>query len=175
MRVPPPRRGYNMTTKAIISALALFIAAGAVTEAAATEPLVLFASRTKLMKLAEPPGTIVVGNPSIADVTVNGSQVFLHGRNYGATNIMIFDAKGDVTHDFEVVVQEGAQNNVTIYKAGASLTYACIDDCQPTLRPGDMPTFTNDIAKQFKLITGLASGQQSSDGTESAPTPPPAQ
>ncbi len=164
-----------MTTKAIVSALALLIATGAANQAAATEPLVLYASRTKLMKLAEPPGTIVIGNPSIADVTVNGNHIFLHGRNYGATNIMIFDAKGDVAHDFEVVVQEGAQSNVTIYKAGASVTYACIDDCQPTLRPGDMPTFTNDIAKQFKLISALASGQQSSDGTENAPTPPPAQ
>lgn len=169
MLVSLPRRGIHMKTKAIISALALIITAGAAT---ATEPLVLFASRTKMMQLAQPPGTIVVGNPSIADVTVNGSQVFLHGRNYGSTNIMIFDAKGDIAHDFEVVVQEGAQNHVTIYKAGASLTYACINDCQPTLRPGDMPAFTSDIAKQFKLITGLATGQQASDGVENAPAPP---
>lgn len=165
-----------MKTKVLISALVLLSAtAGAAMEASATEPLVLFASRTKFVQMSEPPGTVVVGNPSIADVTINGSQVFFHGRNYGSTNIILFNTKGEVAHEYEVVVQEGAQNHMTVYKGGPSVTYACIDECQPTIKPGDNPDFIKDVANGFKVVTKLANGDTASDGTDNPPTPPPAQ
>lgn len=163
-----------MTMKAVISAATLLLAlGGSIGEAFASETLVLYASRTKFMQMDAPPGTVVIGNPSIADVTINGSQVFLHGRNYGSTNIMIFDAKGQLAREYEVVVQEGAQDYVTVYKAGASLTYACVGECQPTLKPGDAPGYMAGIAKQFRTVSGLATGQQASDGTDNVPEPPP--
>jgi Pilus formation protein N terminal region len=165
-----------MKSKFVISTLALLAAttAGAA-GAAAVEQLTLYSSRTSYMQMAEPPGTVVVGNPSIADVTINGSQVFLHGRNYGSTNIMIFDTKGQLAREFEVVVQEGAQNHVTVFKGPGSLTFACAADCQPTMRPGDIHEWFNDVSSEFKKVTEMATGQKSSDGTDEVPAPPPAQ
>ncbi len=165
-----------MKTKFTLSTLALLTAlTGGSAGAAAIEQLTLYSSRTSYMQMAEPPGTVVVGNPSIADVTINGNQVFLHGRNYGSTNIMIFDTKGQLAQEFEVVVQEGAQNHVTVYKGGPSITFACINDCQPTMKPGDNPEYLRDVANGFKAVTNMATGQKSSDGTDEVPTPPPAQ
>jgi Flp pilus assembly secretin CpaC len=167
-------KDMTMKAKNVAKILAVLIAAGASAQSAySAQPLVVFANQTKLMQLAAAPSTIIVGNPSIADVTINGAQVFLHGRNYGTTNLMILDAGGAVLHDYEVTVQEGANNNITIFKGGASLTYACMDDCQPTLRAGDSPDYLKDVASSFKTITAIATGQKASDGTENAPTPAP--
>lgn len=166
----------KMKFKLSVLALALVaVLAAPSIESMAAEQIKLITSRTSYMRMDEPPGTIVVGNPSIADVTVNGRQMFIHGRNYGNTNIMIFDAKGNLAREFEVTVEDIEDNRVTAFKGGFAETYACIDDCVPMLKAGDSLEYFKAVTKQFNVITGLATGQQSSDGTDEPPTPPPAQ
>jgi hypothetical protein len=141
----------------------------------AATPLVLKTDQTQVMTMSAPPGTVVVGNPSIADITIEGSQVFLHGRAFGTTNLIIFDQKGNVTYDFEVTVQNGATNDVSVYKAGAVYSYVCMPNCEGTLHVGDAPGWFSGVMSQMGSKSGMATGQKASDGSTSTTTPPPAQ
>ena len=89
----------------------------------AGQPLVVKLDYTQVMTVARPPGTVIVGNPSIADVTIQGDQVYLHARSYGTTNILMLDENGGQLADLDVTVQSGADNDIQVFKAGASYTY----------------------------------------------------
>ena len=53
--------------------------------------------QAKLVKLPTRVATIVVGNPLIADVTLqNGGIVVVTGKSYGATNFIAMDRSGEI-------------------------------------------------------------------------------
>ena len=75
------------------SALALaFCSASA---AFAAQELIIKTDQTQLINVSGNPGAVVIGNPSIADATVHGDKVFVHGRAYGSTNLIILDQDGN--------------------------------------------------------------------------------
>lgn len=159
----------------IIRAAALLAAAAACAgSAAASTPLVLKADQTQVMTMDAPPGTVVVSNPSIADITIEGNQVFLHGRGFGNTNIIIFDTKGNVAYDFDITVQDGATDVVTLITGNNALqTYACAPTCQVTLHVGDSSGYFGGTMSAMSAKAGAALGTKSSDGSTGS-TPPPA-
>lgn len=127
--------------------------------AAAAEQLILLTDQTQLLTLPRPAGTIVVGNPTFADVTVQGEQVYLHGRAFGTTNLIIMDETGVRMADFEVTVQMGGSNNLAMYKAGQRYSYVCAPNCEGTLQAGDASSFLGTNAGMFATKTGLATGK----------------
>ena len=137
----------------LIGALAL--AAG---PALAATDLILTADQAKLLAVTGEPGTIVIGNPNIADVTVQGSQVFVHGRNYGTTNMIVFDRDGNQLAAFDITVMMGGSHNLTVYKAGGRFSYACAPNCEASLQVGDATDYFDNASKQMAGKTGLATG-----------------
>ncbi|KIL99714.1 hypothetical protein CCC_03886 [Paramagnetospirillum magnetotacticum MS-1] len=59
--------------------------------------------------------TVVVGNPAIADVSVDGpGSVTVFGKGPGATSLVALDAGGGVLAERQVVVLAGGANSVTL-------------------------------------------------------------
>jgi hypothetical protein len=138
----------------------------------AAQPLVVYTDQSKIIDLAQTPSIVVVGNPSIADVTIQGNKVFLHGRGFGTTNVMILDEQGTQLADFEIDVQLGGNNNVSLFKAGGLQTYVCAGDCEVAMHVGDAPSYFKDtVLERNKDKIELATGQKSSEANQ----PPPAQ
>jgi hypothetical protein len=136
------------------------------------QPLVILADQSMVLAMKKTPGTVVVGNPSIADVSLQGMQLFVHGRSYGTTNVIILDEQGGQIANYEVTVQSGGTYNVSMYKAGLRYSYTCAPDCEVQMHVGDDPSFFKDMAlDRNKDKINLATGQK---GTE-ANQPPPAQ
>ena len=136
----------------------------------AGSPITVYTDQTQMLALTSEPGTIVVGNPSIADVSVDGKRVFLHGRSYGNTNITILDPQGNQLANFEVSVTHDANNEVAIFSANSNPTerpsrasYVCDPLCQKAVIAGDNPSFFGEIA-------GM-NGQKTSAALGSANTP----
>ena len=141
-------------------------------QATAAQPLVLYADQSKIISLTGTPSIVVVGNPSIADATIQGQRVFLHGRSFGTTNVVILNDNGDQLADFEIDVQLGGGNNVSLFKAGALYTYVCAADCESVMHIGDQPVYFKDVVlDRNKDKIKLATGQTSAEANE----PPPAQ
>ena len=134
------------------------------TVAQASEELTLFSDHSTVVNLQRRPATVVVGNPSIADVTLDGERLFLHGRGYGSTNVMVLDDKGHMIGDYEVNVTLQEANSATVFKSGARQTYNCIADCQPVLTVGDQhkPHF-DDLSADIQAKANVALSQKSGE------------
>jgi Pilus formation protein N terminal region len=144
-------------------AVALISSSGAF----AAERISVKMDESAILNISGEPGTIVIGNPSIADATVLGSKILLHGRSYGATNMIILDTTGKELVSFDLTVVVGSNDNVALFKAGDRFSYVCAPLCQVSMQVGDDTGYT---ATQIELNGGkikLATGQSS------AQTPPP--
>lgn len=154
----------NILAIATITGTALLF--GPAFPALASEELVIQSDHSKLIVLPQRPATVVVGNPSIADVTLDGERLLLHGRGFGNTNVTILDDNGQPIEDYEVYVSLNEANSATVFKNGARHSYSCAGDCQPVLTVGDQhkPYFEN-LAEQIKTKTRISRDQGGGDET----------
>ena len=147
---------------------AALLAAALAAPAAADTTITVKADQAKMLNIAGLAGTVVVGNPNIADVSVRGSQVFVHGRIQGATNVIILDREGVQLASIEVNVETGGGNPVIVYGAGRRFSYNCAPNCESTLQVGDSyEDYFKLLAQQNANKTGLASGTVSAGDTGS--------
>lgn len=125
--------------------------------AQAANDVVINADQAKIISVSGQPGMVVVGNPSIADVTVRGDQVVLMGRNYGVTNLIILDREGKQLAALDVTVQITDKNAVHVFKAGGRMSLACAPMCEQTLQVGDEAAKVFEpIAKQMQTKSDIA-------------------
>ena len=83
---------------------------------AADAPLGIVLDQATIMKLPEKVSTIVVGNPLIADVTVqSGGLVVVTGKGYGTTNLIALDRAGAVLLERSIVVRGPEANTIAVY------------------------------------------------------------
>lgn len=135
----------------------------------AAQELIIKTDQTQLLNVSGAPGAVVIGNPSIADATVHGNKIFVHGRAFGSTNLIILDQNGNQLVSLDITVQLGGENNVALYKAGARFTYVCAPLCEATLQSGDQVDWFGDIAKMDSKKSGAATGKTSEDTAAPAP------
>lgn len=78
---------------------------------------------------------VVVGDPRIADVTVvSPTALFVSGRSYGATNLIVMDAVGRAVFSGRVVVPASDPGQVTIQRGREAQAIFCAPTCDA--RPG---------------------------------------
>src|SRR6185436_2393149 len=135
--------------------LALFAASYSAPALAAAD-VVVMSDEAKVVNINGEPGTIVVGNPNIADVTVQGSQIFVHGRNFGSTNMIVLDHDGKQLAALDITVMEGGNSNVDVYRGGGRHSYVCAPSCQASLQVGDKWEYFESISKENAAKGGLA-------------------
>ena len=83
----------------------------------AAESISVVVDQAKLIKLPEKVATIVVGNPLIADVSLQpGGMMVVTGKGYGSTNVMALDRQGTVLVDRMVQVEGPTDKLVTVYR-----------------------------------------------------------
>jgi hypothetical protein len=139
--------------------------------ALAAQELIIKTDQTQLISVSGTPGTVVIGNPSIADATVHGDKIFVHGRAFGSTNLIILDENGNQLSSLDITVQLGGENNLAVYKAGARFSYVCAPTCEASLQSGDLPDWFAAVSKMDGKKTGAATGKSSADSE----APPAAQ
>lgn len=153
-----------MMIKTSLTAIFLCAAVVSANPAAAAEPLALLTDQTKVLAVPKTPGTIVVGNPSIADVTIQENNIFLHGRAFGVTNIILMDEAGVPMSEFEVTVTTGGSPHVAIYKGGnVRFSMVCAPFCEGELQQGDEKDWFKTLLSQTQGKVGLATGKTASD------------
>lgn len=160
----------KLRAAAVLTSLSLL---GGAVIAEAGQPLTVYTDHSRILNVDRAPGTVIVGNPSIADVTIQGNQVFLHARSYGTTNVIIMDENGNPLADYDVTVQTGGDDNVFVFKAGViKQTYLCAPDCESILHVGDEKDYFKELAAQQQSKVGLALGQKSGESTGNNDTAP---
>ena len=126
---------------------------------AAPESVAVNVDQAKLVKLPGKVATIVVGNPLIADVTLQpGGIVVVTGKGYGATNFIALDRGGEILVDRQVQVEGPSDRLVTVYRGIERESYSCAPLCQRRVTLGDSDTYFNSTMSQAGSLSSSASG-----------------
>lgn len=147
---------------------ALFAVSGLLTGAgigpekafAANETISVTVDHAKVMRVSRPAATVIIGNPGIADATVQDSKTLvITGKSFGVTNMIILDAEGEPIADALLTVQGERVNAVTIYRRTERVTYSCSPNCERSLALGDTEDAFGTVRDQIEQRNGVASGQ----------------
>ena len=88
------------------------------------------AGKTAPLRLSGSAGSVVVGDPAIADVAVHTDQLlFVSGITPGTTNLLIYDKQGRLLYSSDLVVAPSNANTVKISRAGVDQFYDCTPTC----------------------------------------------
>src|SRR5437016_6251947 len=119
--------------------------------------------QAKLVKLPTRVSTIVVGNPLIADVTLqNGGILVVTGKGYGATNFIAMDRAGEVLVDRQIQVEGPTEELVTVYRGVERESYSCTPVCQRRVTLGDGDNFFKSASTQATTLNSAASSAANS-------------
>lgn len=131
--------GFRLSRWARATALA---AACAVVSPAVAETLTVHVDQATLAAVPERAATVVVGNPMIADVSLqSGGVLVVTGKSYGTTNLLALDRTGAVLLDRSIEVKETRDATVYLYKGVARETYNCTPNCERRINLGDDPGY----------------------------------
>ncbi|MGE0766512.1 MAG: pilus assembly protein N-terminal domain-containing protein [Hyphomicrobiaceae bacterium] len=138
---------------------------------AAAQDLIVKYDQSQLLRLTRPVAEIIVGNPTIADVSVQSSQLLVvTGKTFGITNVIALDAERNVIQDQRVIVAREDARVVNLQKGGKRETYNCTPNCNPSLVVGDEPAYFDAIGKmaqsKIKFSDASADGNGGSAGNQ---------
>jgi Flp pilus assembly secretin CpaC len=124
---------------------AVLVAGFAGSTPAQADNLAIRLDQAHIMQLPERVATIVIGNPLIADATLQGGGVLVvTGKGYGSTNLVALDRAGRVLLSHTVqVLGAGTDDIVVVYKGVERETYSCASDCERRITLGDSPVYFN--------------------------------
>ena len=119
------------------AAAALFLGAGvfASNAALADQGVHVVLNQAKIVKLTRPADTIIIGNPEIADASVQDSRtIVLTGKGFGVTNMVILDVDGKPIVDKQVVVSRQTSEYVRVYRRANIQTLSCTPYCESSFK-----------------------------------------
>lgn len=109
------------------------------------------------IRLSEPAQGVAIGNPSIAGVSVQNDRfLFVTGRSYGSTNLVIVGDAGRVLYSGRVVVTPDETDVVMVTRGGETARLECTPLCRPRPDIGDGETSQN-VAQQITSRSAAAS------------------
>lgn len=137
----------------------LMLSAGLTTAKADSETIAVSVDQAKLVKLPGRVATLVVGNPLIADVTLqSGGMIVVTGKGYGATNVIAMDRAGDILVDRTILVGGPADKVVTIYRGAERESYSCMPACERRVTLGDSEKYFKSAMEQAGSLSKEAAG-----------------
>lgn len=135
--------------------LALTLMGGSVE--AAGDILTVRVNMARILRIEAPAATVIIGNPGVADVTIQDPQTLvLTGKSYGQTNLIILDANGEPIADTMLDVVETQADTMTVYNGKARNTLVCSPTCQGVIMVGDDPGFTGNVIASSGMVQGAA-------------------
>jgi hypothetical protein len=137
--------------------------AGATISRAEASDLIVRYDQSQLLRLPRAASEVIVGNPSIADVTLqDGNLLVVTGKTFGITNVIALDAQHNVIQDQRVMVERDDRKIVNLHKGSTRFTYACTPNCEPTLTIGDDKNFFDAVQQANSQKTRFSEGTNDS-------------
>lgn len=125
---------------------------------AQAESVTVNVDEARILKLPERVATIVIGNPLIADATLQGGGILvITGKGFGSTNLLALDRAGKAIMEKTVLVQGPVGDHlVVVYKGVARESYSCTPVCAPRITLGDDTKFFSETMSQSGSRAGQA-------------------
>ena len=157
---------YRRLSPVLALALLALLIAAVVAPARAADAIQVAIDQATIAKMPENVATLVIGNPLIADVTVEpGGLLIVTGKSYGATNLIALDRSGAVLIERNIEVAGPRDEVVWVYRGVARETLSCAPDCEPRIMLGDNPGFFGETMSQSGNRTSRARGEAGNNGS----------
>jgi hypothetical protein len=112
-----------------------------------------------LVRLPDKVATIVIGNPMIADASLQpGGLMVITGKGYGLTNFIVLDRTGTVLMEKTIEVQGPDADVVVMYRGIERETYSCTPMCERRITLGDGNVYFDTGVAQSGSRNGQAQG-----------------
>jgi len=145
-------------TKYLLAAIGLAIA---LAPAAMADSFKVKVDQTVALKLAAPANSVVVGNATVADVSVHDATTLLiTGKAFGTTNLVVLDRSGRTIWENTLAVGGGPESELTIVRGGGTYTFSCVDKCRPTPMVGDVPEHFQEVMQTVNAMASSGRGGQ---------------
>lgn len=140
-----------------LTSLGLVLLGTAAASAQDSAPIQVNVNMARVLRISAPAATVIVGNPGIADVTIQDPQtLILTGKSFGQTNLIVLDSHGEPIADTLVEVAQMQAGVMTVYQGQLRTTLACAPVCQPTVMMGDDNGFTSVTLASSQLVQSAA-------------------
>jgi len=144
----------QLVKPALVSLLALACAG-----LAQAQQLSVETSKSVPVRLSSAAASIVIGNKNIADVAVHSDNLlFVTGKSYGTTNLIVVDRNGREIYNTEVVVTSNSSSLVVVNRAGQPFSYDCAPVCRGAVNLGDSPAHFDALVQQQFQVQALNEG-----------------
>jgi len=141
----------------VLAAMLLVSLAGGPAAASEGEPISVRVNMARVLRINSPAATVIIGNPGVADVTIQDPQTLvLTGKSYGQTNLIVLDTDGNPIADTLIEVIQAQADLVTVYQGSARTTLTCAPACQPTIMVGDDVGFTSEAISSSGMVASAA-------------------
>jgi hypothetical protein len=134
-------------------ALPLALIASLLASPARAEPdtVSVMLDRATILRLPTKVATIVIGNPAVADGSLQtGGLLVVTGKGYGTTNLLALDRQGDTLAEYTVNVAGPADDNkVVVYRGVERETWSCAPKCEHAAVLGDSGPYFNAASGQI--------------------------
>jgi Flp pilus assembly secretin CpaC len=116
-------------------------------------------NQAKVMHISRPADIVIIGNPAIADATIQDNQtLIITGHSFGTTNLIVLDSSGQPIASGMLTVKPGDDQVVTVYRRASRQTFSCTPDCSPVVAVGDTADAFNGVAAQIQQQNSISSG-----------------
>lgn len=150
-------RGHRLAWA--LARVALFLAPLVAGPADAADTIKVEVDRAAITRMPPHVATIVIGNPLIADVTVQpGGLLVITGKGYGTTNMIALDRTGAVLSEHNIEVLGPRGDVVVVYRGVNRESYACAPECERRITLGDSPEFFEATIGQATSRAARAQG-----------------
>jgi hypothetical protein len=152
-------RFMRLRVRGFLLVVGILLGPAAAVAGTADDAVAVNVDQAKLVKLPERVSTIVVGNPLIADVTMQpGGLVVVTGKGYGATNFIAMNRAGEVLVDRVIQVQGPTDRVITVYRGVDRESYSCSPICQRRVTLGDGEAYFKSTMDQAGALNSQATG-----------------
>ncbi|MGE3064051.1 MAG: pilus assembly protein N-terminal domain-containing protein [Hyphomicrobiaceae bacterium] len=142
---------------ASLGAASLVAAAALATSSARAEDLIVKYDQSQLLRLSRPASEVIIGNPAIADVSVQaGNLLVVTGKTFGITNIIALDADRNVIQDQRVLVKRDDVRVVNLQRGLQRQSYNCTPQCNPSITVGDDVEYFQRITSASEKKIGFS-------------------
>ncbi len=132
-------------------------AGGAMAASPGRDTVTVMIDHAKVVRLPERAQTVIIGNPMIADLTVQTNGiVVVTGKSYGITNVIALDGSGTLLAESFISVQAATESVVVVQRGLERESYSCTPNCQPSILLGDSSKYFSEVGGQAGQRNGYA-------------------
>lgn len=150
----------------VLGALAVFCLLAAPRPASADTVSVTL-DQARIVKMPERVATIVIGNPQVADASIQaGGLMVVTGKGYGSTNIIALDNRGTVLAEHTVRVG-GPKDGLTVWRGSNRESWSCAPRCERSITLGDGTDFFEAARAQAEARNNFSAPNTGAGGSSS--------